>query len=1045
MYRNFRTINLTLLLIVAIICSCLSSIAQTSTNGIHFQALARDNYNNPAKDRIIYIQASIIQKSSTNSVLITEEFKTTTDKLGVFDINIGQGNRVAGIVSSIDAIDWSILPSYLNVKISVTPISPIENWDYTKEWIDLGTTTIGSVPHALFAENVRGFNSKLNISDSLNVYVTPNQLKLTTEVLKSTNQAVVNLSGINTGDETNASIKAKLGVNGFFSGNYNDLSNIPTLFSGTYADLNGKPDLTLKEDARNKSVDVMIDAVSDIKYPSVKAVKTYIDAQIASSVVTDGSIVTNKLANTAVTTAKVADGAITNSKIANPAVANLSGINTGDETSLSIKAKLGVSSFFSGSYNDLTNKPILFSGAYSDLTNKPALFSGNYMDLINRPAIPLAQIQSDWLQSNNTQLDFIKNKPLIPSLGNYVFNGNLLTTSSNELIISTAQNADGIYLYPYGTDGMGTGAGEIDIENSGIRIWSKGGNPGSQVKWDFDQVGNITLPAGGDILDADGNSVINMSNKFGNFSMSDNSILATSSDSQNPNIDPVFLGNDIAKLELNNWSENNSHLILRNFLDESTIVLYSNGNGSSRLLWENINDVNNFARLQASENTIYLRINDDVNGVDHRWYFNYSGDIELPDYGTIIFNDGYGGQTYLSDILPMPTYNSGYVLTEDGNGGASWQDKSAFTYLEINNDGNYPGIYLKPNDLSAPTWLRVGNDDGGAEYGIVGGSNQFFDGTVQGDIALKAFSNSNDKKMFIGATFGGQANLVLSPSGLVQSNGKIITPELSVGNSSNNQSAIVEINSTTKGFLPPRMLENEKNNIRTPVAGLMVWCIDCGTSGLGELQIFNGTTWNGFTQSIPDYTIVGSQKWSTKNLDVSTYANGDKIYRATNAQDFSNASANGIGAYIYFDDDSLSNAAAYGKLYNWYAVNDSRGLAPTGWHVPSRNEVQILANYLGGNSLAGGKMKEQGSKHWIGQNIGATNLSGFNGLPGGYIDYLGSFSGLGLIGSFWTTTSIVPGMYSNYYTLFNNSILIDIPNSPNYDIGYGLSVRCLKN
>ena len=111
----------------------------------------------------------------------------------------------------------------------------------------------------------------------------------------------------------------------------------------------------------------------------------------------------------------------------------------------------------------------------------------------------------------------------------------------------------------------------------------------------------------------------------------------------------------------------------------------------------------------------------------------------------------------------------------------------------------------------------------------------------------------------------------------------------------------------------------------------------------------------------------------------------------------------------------MNNVATYGRLYNWYAVADSRNIAPTGWHVPSDAEWKQLEMYLGmsqseADGLAvrgtteGGKMKEAGTTHWLNPNTGATNESGFSGLPGGYRGYNGSYYGIGGIADFWSST-----------------------------------------
>ena len=151
-------------------------LAQAPTSGINFQAVARDPYSNPAKDRKIFVQSSIIQSTVTGTKVLIEEHETNTDGLGVFSISVGQGKRIGGTVTSLNGIDWAQGPYYLNLKIAITPVAPVSGWDYTKDLIDLGTSPFGTVPYALYAGSVFGMDKKLNISDSSTKYVTPAQL-----------------------------------------------------------------------------------------------------------------------------------------------------------------------------------------------------------------------------------------------------------------------------------------------------------------------------------------------------------------------------------------------------------------------------------------------------------------------------------------------------------------------------------------------------------------------------------------------------------------------------------------------------------------------------------------------------------------------------------------------------------------------------------------------------------------------------------------------------------------------------------------------------
>lgn len=134
--------------------------------GIFFQAIARDINTNPAKDRKIYVQSNIIQSSPTGTKVLIEEHQTYTDAFGIFNILVGSGTRVGGTVTGLSTIDWSIGPYYLNLKIVITPVGVGAGWDYTKEWVDIGTTIFGTVPFALYSANTANINNKLNAADT---------------------------------------------------------------------------------------------------------------------------------------------------------------------------------------------------------------------------------------------------------------------------------------------------------------------------------------------------------------------------------------------------------------------------------------------------------------------------------------------------------------------------------------------------------------------------------------------------------------------------------------------------------------------------------------------------------------------------------------------------------------------------------------------------------------------------------------------------------------------------------------------------------------
>ena len=145
----------------------------------------------------------------------------------------------------------------------------------------------------------------------------------------------------------------------------------------------------------------------------------------------------------------------------------------------------------------------------------------------------------------------------------------------------------------------------------------------------------------------------------------------------------------------------------------------------------------------------------------------------------------------------------------------------------------------------------------------------------------------------------------------------------------------------------------------------------------------------GFAQTVT----IGTQTWMTKNLDVATFRNGDVIPQAKTDEEWQAAGENKSPAWCYYDNDP-KNGTKYGKLYNWYAVNDARGLALTGYHIPTDKEWTVLSTFIGGEEFAGEKMKS--SIGWNDAGNG-NNSSGFSGLPGGCRNDYGVFNNVGNI------------------------------------------------
>lgn len=188
----------------------------------------------------------------------------------------------------------------------------------------------------------------------------------------------------------------------------------------------------------------------------------------------------------------------------------------------------------------------------------------------------------------------------------------------------------------------------------------------------------------------------------------------------------------------------------------------------------------------------------------------------------------------------------------------------------------------------------------------------------------------------------------------------------------------------------------------------------------------------------PNLTIrIDKLEWRTENLNVGVFRNGDAIFEAKSDKEWQKAGLEGKPAWCYYDN-KIENGKKFGKLYNWFAVNDKRGLAPDGWHISTDSEWRYTTDFLGGEDAAGTKMKS--STVWNKDGIG-TNESGFSGLPGGCRTLNGEFMQIGNSGFWWTSTG-----YDSTLAWYR---CIDI--SPwyvyrtNYYKKNGLSVRIIRD
>jgi uncharacterized protein (TIGR02145 family) len=298
-----------------------------------------------------------------------------------------------------------------------------------------------------------------------------------------------------------------------------------------------------------------------------------------------------------------------------------------------------------------------------------------------------------------------------------------------------------------------------------------------------------------------------------------------------------------------------------------------------------------------------------------------------------------------------------------------------------------------------------------------------------------------------------------------------ITAQVGINTTTPDPNAALDIVSTNKGFLPPRVANVAA--IATPVTGLMIY-----DESRQCMRYYNGTIWSDCMGGITPAFLCGDamtdidgntyptvliddQCWMAANLKVSKYPNGNPIpYIDNNATWKALADNNTDDAYSFYGDSNNDGTIDiahpdYGALYTYAAAiannwaednNANQGICPDGWHLPTDSEWTILITFLGGTSVAGGKMKETGTTHWNSPNTGATNSSGFSGLPSGFRDSTyGTFNDIGLYG-YWrsSTESIsssgVSGVYGRglYYNNAGAGRYYD-------DKSHGVCVRCVRD
>ena len=216
----------------------------------------------------------------------------------------------------------------------------------------------------------------------------------------------------------------------------------------------------------------------------------------------------------------------------------------------------------------------------------------------------------------------------------------------------------------------------------------------------------------------------------------------------------------------------------------------------------------------------------------------------------------------------------------------------------------------------------------------------------------------------------------------------------------------------------------------------------CGLPGIHNETVTYGTLTD-IDGNVYKTITVNGREWMAENLNVGRFRNGDQIFLVTDNNGWASSILQPFSCYY---QNEVSNACPYGRIYNFYAVTDSRGLCPTGWHVPDNFEWSLLGDAFGGSSTAGTQLRttgtlEAGNGLWFSPNAGATNQSGFSAVPGGYRSQFGFFTQKNAGGYYWAGQSAGSNDGWFHQLLYdNNGLTGNI-----FDGRFGASVRCIRD
>jgi len=469
--------------------------------------------------------------------------------------------------------------------------------------------------------------------------------------------------------------------------------------------------------------------------------------------------------------------------------------------------------------------------------------------------------------------------------------------------------------------------------------------------------------------------------------------------------------------------------------------------------------------------------------------------------GSAIYTETHSPTTSLNGLM---TIEIGSGVTTDDFSSIDWTAGPYFIQTEIDLDGetNY-SVVGTSQLLSVPYALHSKTAD--SLTSVISEADPVFSGSVAGGITESDTSNWNRKDIYTAGAGINISELVISAAdGIsyipIRTAGEIAALSPSAGETVyNDTEGLYQIYTgdkwvsipalcwpqPTKADAGPDQLFNDSTievilaaNIPEPEHGTGIWSKISGTGGsfaddtdpntsfTGEVGEVYKLRWtistncgksedeisivllnNGAGQPVTDIegnvyntVYIGGQFWMAKNLKTTRYNDSTDIPLVEDGITWNILTS---PAYCWYNNNQAAYKEIYGAIYNWYVINTGK-LCPTGWHVPTDEEWIALTNYLGGEGVAGGKLKETGTSHWESPNAGATNETGFTAIPNGYRNYLGGWSStenLSRYGYWWTSSQSVSD--NPYYRIMEYNSTNVVRNA--LQKGLGIAVRCVKN